>query len=91
MVGMVEPVVGTIPPGEGKSGAMSGESTWYGGKSVENSERTLVAVFDDEELISSEEEGKDGEGDEGMNIIMMRSKRNQKEAMSNDEQISRRA
>ena len=33
MVGMDDPVeVGTLPPGEGKSGAMSGDISWKGGR-----------------------------------------------------------
>ena len=43
MVGMDDPVeVGTLPPGEGKSGAMSGDISWKGGREYKNGNTVIL-------------------------------------------------
>ncbi|PPD73236.1 hypothetical protein GOBAR_DD29838 [Gossypium barbadense] len=80
MVGIDEPVVGTTPPGDGNKGAISGDNGWKGdngGSDTDTGDADIVGVSE----LSLE--AKDGKGDEAMKyMIMMGSKRKQKEAIS---------
>ncbi|KAK9289188.1 hypothetical protein L1049_017662 [Liquidambar formosana] len=80
---------GSVPPGEGKSGAMSGDISIRGEdrggfeRSAGEAEMVVVVV----EVSKFSGEDKDGKGEEAMKATIMSATRNQKEAIFNDGEI----
>lgn len=82
MVGMEELVgAGNVPPGDGKRGEMSGESSWWGdrdcGGFVDNVAGEAVIMFEVSEVGWWSEAKDEIQG----SIVRTNTKRNQKEAM----------
>ena len=77
MVGMEDPVGGTTPPGEGRSGAMSGDNSWKGDRGGGFVKNDGVAAIVKALILIWEDKESNGEAMKAM----MSAKWNQKEAI----------